>query len=200
MIIAVRAYEWQKQAWLQKPAAPGIEIIWAENDQPAADAYFDLCYEELGAIFTVEQQKPLFLNAVIDDLSALPKGVSRINAWPVFFENKTIEIVPGSENAVSILHDMGWDFVEVVDRPGMVTARTVSMIINEAYFALGEEVSSKEEIDTAMKLGTNYPHGPFEWADKIGLHRVFRLLSVLASTDLSYTPAPLLASELKSPA
>ena len=48
------------------------------------------------------------------------------------------------------------------DIPGFISARVVSMIINEAYFALEEEVSSKEEIDTAMKLGTNYPYGPFD--------------------------------------
>ncbi len=47
----------------------------------------------------------------------------------------------------------------------------MAMIINEAWHALAEEVSTKNEIDTAMKLGTNYPYGPFEWAEKIGLGR-----------------------------
>src|ERR1700710_2457559 len=47
--------------------------------------------------------------------------------------------------------------------------RVVAMIINEAYYALDAGVSSKESIDLAMKLGTGYPYGPFEWADRIGL-------------------------------
>ena len=53
------------------------------------------------------------------------------------------------------------------------------MIINEAFIALREGVSTKEEINTAMKLGTNYPYGPFEWAGKIGIERVNALLDKL---------------------
>ena len=45
------------------------------------------------------------------------------------------------------------------------------MIINEAFLALQEGVSTKEEINTAMKLGTNYPLGPFEWVEKIGPYK-----------------------------
>ena len=69
------------------------------------------------------------------------------------------------------------------------------MIINEAYFALEEGVSTKEEIDTAMKLGTNYPYGPFEWAKKIGLKNIFQLLDKLHKTNLRYEPAALLKKE-----
>jgi len=70
------------------------------------------------------------------------------------------------------------------------------MIINEAYYALGEEVSSKAEIDTAMKLGTNYPLGPFEWGAKIGLHNIYRLLKLLSVEDDRYIVAPYLEQEL----
>ena len=45
------------------------------------------------------------------------------------------------------------------------------MIINEAYFTWEAGTSTKEEIDIAMKLGTGYPYGPFEWGEKIGLSR-----------------------------
>ena len=69
------------------------------------------------------------------------------------------------------------------------------MIINEAYFTLEEKVSTKEEIDTAMKLGTNYPYGPFEWGQKIGLKKVNELLTTLAETNSRYTPAALLQKE-----
>ncbi len=57
--------------------------------------------------------------------------------------------------------------------------RTISMIINEAYFALGEKLASADSIDLAMKNGVNYPLGPIEWGEKIGLHNVAQLLEEL---------------------
>ena len=66
------------------------------------------------------------------------------------------------------------------------------MIVNEAYYTLQEEVSTKEEIDTAMKLGTNYPYGPFEWSELIGLDKIHLLLTRLGNTDDRYRPARLL--------
>jgi 3-hydroxybutyryl-CoA dehydrogenase len=71
------------------------------------------------------------------------------------------------------------------------------MIINEAYFALEENVSTKEEIDIAMKLGTNYPYGPFEWCKKIGLKNIAALLAELSQTEKRYQPARLLLKEAK---
>ena len=57
--------------------------------------------------------------------------------------------------------------------------RTIAMIINEAYFALGENLASPESIDLAMKNGVNYPLGPIEWGEKIGLHNIAQLLEEL---------------------
>jgi len=48
---------------------------------------------------------------------------------------------------------------------GFIFPRTIVQIINEAYFALEEQVASREDIDRAMKFGVNYPKGPFEWAN-----------------------------------
>ena len=81
------------------------------------------------------------------------------------------------------------------DLPGFVAPRVVCMIINEAYLALEEGVSTKAEIDTAMKLGTAYPFGPFEWAEKIGIKKVAGLLQRLALEDKRYQPAPLLLKD-----
>jgi len=63
------------------------------------------------------------------------------------------------------------------------------LLINEAYLALADGVSTEEAIDTAMKLGTNYPFGPFEWAEKIGLPEVYTLLLKLSRQDSRYLPA-----------
>jgi 3-hydroxybutyryl-CoA dehydrogenase len=70
-------------------------------------------------------------------------------------------------------------FLIVQDQPGLITARVIAMIINEAYFTLEEGTASKEDIDLAMKLGTNYPYGPFEWCDRIGKRNVVRLLQAV---------------------
>ena len=78
------------------------------------------------------------------------------------------------------------------DIAGFITPRVVASIINEAFFALEEKVSTEEEIDTAMKLGTNYPFGPFEWGKKIGLHNIYSLLAILSSEKTRYTPSLLL--------
>jgi 3-hydroxybutyryl-CoA dehydrogenase len=70
-------------------------------------------------------------------------------------------------------------FVFVADQPGLITARVIAMIINEAYFTLEDGTSSKEDIDLAMKLGTNYPLGPFEWCERIGRKNIVKLLKAV---------------------
>ena len=71
----------------------------------------------------------------------------------------------------------------------MISARILASIINEAYYTLQEEVSTKNDIDTAMKLGTNYPFGPFEWSERIGLENIYDLLNKLSKADARYAPA-----------
>ena len=74
------------------------------------------------------------------------------------------------------------------------------MIINEAYFAIEEDVASRTDIDLAMKLGTNYPFGPFEWSQRIGIKNVYQLLkAVFESTqDERYKICSLLEREATS--
>ena len=72
---------------------------------------------------------------------------------------------------------------------GLLQARIIAMIINEAYYALEENVSTKEQIDIAMKLGTNYPYGPFEWSEKIGIEKIYFLLEKLSAQNKRYTIA-----------
>jgi 3-hydroxybutyryl-CoA dehydrogenase len=79
----------------------------------------------------------------------------------------------------------------------MITPRIIAMIINEAWFSLAENISTRDEIDTAMKLGTNYPYGPFEWGEKIGLNRIIELLNELQKTDKRYSIAPGLKGEFQ---
>jgi 3-hydroxybutyryl-CoA dehydrogenase len=71
------------------------------------------------------------------------------------------------------------------------------MIINEAYYTVEEGTASRKDIDLAMKLGTNYPFGPFEWCEKIGAKNVFDLLKAVheATQDERYHICTLLKKE-----
>lgn len=143
-------------------------------------------------------QVPVLLNAVTDTLKELnaAANICRINGWSGFLARSTWEVA-GTMGAGwnQVFACLNRQFIQVADEPGLVAARTVAMIVNEGYFALGEQVSSKEEIDIAMKLGTNYPFGPFEWDNKIGTLKIYGLLNRLSKTDQRYLPAPLLKQE-----
>ena len=97
---------------------------------------------------------------------------------------------------LSIFKSLNIKINSVKDEPGFITARIIAMIINEAYFAVEDNVSSQDEIDTAMKLGTNYPYGPFEWAELIGTNNILALLHKLNTTDSRYKPSELLIKEV----
>jgi 3-hydroxyacyl-CoA dehydrogenase len=70
-------------------------------------------------------------------------------------------------------------------------SRTLIAILNEAALAFDDGVATKADIDTAMRLGTNYPRGPWEWIDKIGVENCRRLLQALNSSvgDGRFAPA-----------
>jgi len=169
---------------------------------PDTDAYFDLAFEntvERTALLTRLLPKVVFINSVVESLAEHDSSFIRINGWPVFLKRTVMEascanesLKTGAEKIAAALNKtIDW----VADIPGFVSARVVSMIINEAYFALQENVSTKEEIDIAMKLGTNYPYGPFEWSEKIGLKNIYSLLNELGKTNSRYQPATLLEKE-----
>jgi 3-hydroxybutyryl-CoA dehydrogenase len=67
----------------------------------------------------------------------------------------------------------------VGDAPGLVLGRIVAQLVNEANFALDSGIARANDIDTATKLGLNYPRGPFEWLEAIGAGRVLRILDAL---------------------
>lgn len=82
----------------------------------------------------------------------------------------------------------------IEDSPGMVLPRIVCMLANEAAFAVQEGVAQPGQIDLAMRLGVNYPHGPLEWASDIGYAHVIDVLEHLQSEfgEDRYRPAHLL--------
>ena len=81
--------------------------------------------------------------------------------------------------AVGLFQALGKQVSLIRDAPGMIVARTVAMIVDFAVDAAEREVATPEDIDTAMRLGVNYPGGPMEWADRLGARWVRDLLDSL---------------------
>jgi 3-hydroxybutyryl-CoA dehydrogenase len=81
--------------------------------------------------------------------------------------------------AAAALAAAGWQPVLLADAAGLVVARTVAMLINEAADAVQQGVCTPDGADLAMKLGVNYPAGPFEWLARVGVAPVVLLLDAL---------------------
>ena len=185
-------------AVLQSNSNAGNELLLCDElTDTSGDAIFYL-KEGINEELLRNIEKPVFINSVTTTLAELNAGknVYRINGWLSFLDRQTWEVAGSvTEETIAILHHLNIAVNHVPDETGLIAARVISMIINEGYFAVEESVSSKEEIDTAMKLGTNYPYGPFEWAQKIGLKHILQLLQKLAEKDERYTPSALLIKE-----
>ncbi|MFI8367399.1 3-hydroxyacyl-CoA dehydrogenase [Streptomyces sp. NPDC085466] len=80
------------------------------------------------------------------------------------------------DEAVGLFQATGKRVSVIGDVPGMIVGRVVAMLADLAADAVDRGVATAEDIDTAMRLGVNYPAGPMEWAGKIGYRRVCALL------------------------
>lgn len=84
-----------------------------------------------------------------------------------------------TRKAVRHLQQQGKRVLQVADYPGLLIWRTLAMIVNEALDALQKGVASEQDIDTAMRLGVNYPRGPLAWGEQLGWQRLLCLLENL---------------------
>ncbi|MCZ2355413.1 MAG: 3-hydroxyacyl-CoA dehydrogenase [Bacteroidia bacterium] len=120
------------------------------------------------------------------------------NALPYFLSRPVLELTAYETDEqhylAATLSKNEIPFYFVADQVGMVTPRVICKIINEAFFMLQEGSASEEDIDLSMKLGTNYPYGPFEWAEIIGIKNVYTVLEAMQHTFKSdqFKIAPLL--------
>jgi len=125
-------------------------------------------------------------------------GIHFFNPAPVM---KLVEVIRGSETSDETMRlakdfsaKLGKEPVEVREAPGFVVNRLLVPMMNEAFNLLLEGVASPEDIDKAMKLGTNMPMGPLELADFTGLDIGLDVMEVLyrETGDPKFRPSPLL--------
>ncbi|MET8982537.1 3-hydroxyacyl-CoA dehydrogenase [Streptomyces sp. NPDC004539] len=95
--------------------------------------------------------------------------------------------------AIGLFQALGKDVSVLGDVPGMIVARTIARIVDLAHDAVAKGVATEEDIDTAMRLGVNYPLGPFEWSRRLGRNWAYALLDDLHLRDPSGRYAPSLA-------
>lgn len=130
-------------------------------------------------------------------------GIHFMNPVPVM---KLVELIRGLQTsdetyqaAVDVVHKMGKTDVLGLDSPGFIVNRILCPMINEAIFLLQQGVKP-EDIDAAMKLGTNQPMGPLELADFVGLETLLYILQVLHRElgEDKYRPCPLLVKYVEA--
>ncbi len=198
------------------PVTDDFEVDYSdgeeEEDYGDYDVIFDLNFDDDNSRiveYASLKDKLVFVSAAKKSLneSVYEHGVKircclfGFNAIPFFIANELWEISLYRKFEMPILTEtmakMGLSFLAIEDRVGLVKPRVVFMIINEACYTLQEGTATIEDIDLSMKNGTNYPFGPFEWCDKIGIANVFETLYSLYddTKDERYKICPLLKTK-----
>jgi 3-hydroxybutyryl-CoA dehydrogenase len=127
-------------------------------------------------------------------------GMHFMNPVPVM---KLVELSRGLQTSdatyqatVALALSLGKEVVSARDVPGFIVNRLLIPFLNEACFALAENIGTAEDIDKGIKLGLNHPMGPCELADLIGLDTCLAIAEVLHRElgEDKYRPAPLLRS------
>lgn len=176
---------------------------------PKFNLVFDLDFDSDNhnlQYYSYDRNKVVFVGAVKKQLAdAINQSHAEVkchlvgmNTWPTLIDRDLLELTVADKNTLPIVEricaELEWKYRIVDDRVGMVTPRLLAMIINEACYTLQEGTATREDIDTAMKLGTNYPHGPLQWADRIGIANVYETLQAIYNDthDERYKVCPLL--------
>lgn len=199
MRIAILAENSHLDFLKKKLSNDSIEIIVTDSFRSFcivdAEYHFDGMFENdanrLKSLQQLSERSSVWVNAVAFSCSEIGNDLIRYNDWNTLFDQSGWEVVAVTEKTKesvrSLAQVLETEIHIIPDFVGMITPRVIAMLVNEAYYTYEMEVSTKEEIDIAMKLGTNYPYGPFEWSEKIGLSKIYDLLNNLASADDRYT-------------
>ena len=113
-------------------------------------------------------------NVAVFDLAFAPEG-SRVLAWAPSVRASAA----CAAEAQAWLSALGYQPQQVADQSALIVARTVAMLINEAADAVQQGVCTAEGANQAMKLGVNYPAGPFDWLAAWSAQGVIDVLNAL---------------------
>jgi len=125
-------------------------------------------------------------------------GVHFMNPVPLMKGVEIVKTLLTSEEtlktSLDFVKSLGKETVVVKDSPGFVTNRIITLVMNEAAKLLEENLASIEDIDKIERLSHNWPMGPFELADMVGIDVLVDLLEgVYQQTGWErYKPAPIL--------
>lgn len=131
-------------------------------------------------------------------------GMHFFNPVPIM---KLVEVIKGQltspevhDKVVTIAKEIGKTPVSVNEAPGFVVNRILIPLVNEGVGILADGIATREEIDSAMKLGANHPMGPLELGDLIGLDVCLAIMEVLYNEfgDSKYRPHPLLRKMVRA--
>jgi 3-hydroxybutyryl-CoA dehydrogenase len=160
---------------IERVKAAGIKIQSRKEDDPFGAGMFrvgnaTVCLTD-GRTATQIAYEDDIANAVVLDLSR------------DFSTTKRVALAKGDEtttaafaDAVGLFRALGIEVSVIDDIPGMVVARTIAMLANEAADAVLQGVATADGVDTAMKLGVNHPEGPLATADRIGIRLINAIL------------------------
>ena len=164
------------------------QLSTADQPLPPATVYLDLsgCFAKYRPN-NIPSDAWWIVHAPTHTLNELPPQTIRLNAWPGFAAGPDWEMAWEGEKAEQIATEicslLNKNPIRVPDQIGFVGARILASIIQEAVMLSDEGAASKTDIDLAMKLGTNYPRGPFEWAEAIGWEEVREVVERMKGKD-----------------
>jgi hypothetical protein len=149
-----------------------------------ADVVVDARFLDMSTKLATLASGSLIVTNTLTHSTAAYRGASVIGIpmLPNYFaKQSTVEYsVAGGADVYDFFTALGKTGEKINDCVAGVFPRALTMIINEAAFALQESVASAADIDQAMKLGTNYPKGPLAWCDEIGAEAIVATLDALA--------------------
>lgn len=207
----------QREAWQQILLEKGFLVVSTEDLNGEMDVQYAL--EVSNGDLTVKKQWVQKLDQMLPAnipllVSTLAVTATEVASWTQYpqrvcgfgtflplAERNLIEFAPALQTdhwingrVESFFAGLEKEVEMVEDEVGLVFPRILSLIINEATFALIEGVAEPGDIDKGMKLGTNYPFGPLQWGDQVGLDEVYSVLNGLhrEMKEERYRPAPLL--------
>jgi 3-hydroxybutyryl-CoA dehydrogenase len=138
----------------------------------------------------------IFVDAYATDVDALAKRLEhpeRVVGYGILAslqDQRVVEIADAEatsddalELAQEVFESLGCGVALVENHAGLFLGRTIGSIVNEAVYAVQDEIATPEDVDLAMRLGTNYPRGPIEWGQEIGGDRIARILQRLAAAE-----------------